>query len=414
MRTWVTIVVCLGVALPVLAEGRKIKVPKHYPDIQTAINSAEDGDTVIVDNGVWTGPGNKNLDFLGLVITVRSKKGPDNCTIDCEGEGQGFYFHSNETAESVVKGFTITRGDCSGICCSGSSPTITNCTIVDNVAYYGSGGGGGVSCSDGSPTITDCTITDNIAYDDGGGVFCNGSNAIINNCTIADNTSYYGGNGGGGIYCVGGTPTITNCTITGNDADYGHGGGVCCDGSDVTISNCTIADNTAYDDEGGGIRCTSGTISNCTITGNSAGVGGGICCAYNSTPTITNCTITGNTAVDGGGIYCSYNSKPTITNCILWGDTPEELSGSGEPTVTYCDVQGGWPGNGNIDADPLWATGPLGDFYLSQQQCGQPEDSPCLDAGKGKARKLGLKKYTTCTEGKKDKKKVDMGYHYPR
>jgi len=48
-------------------------------------------------------------------------------------------------------------------------------------------------------------------------------------------------------------------------------------------------------------------------------------------------------------------------------------------------------------------------------QCGQNDDSPCLDAGKGRAKKYGLKKgFTTCTVCKKDKKAVDMGYHYPR
>jgi len=102
MRVLITIIACSLITLPALADGRKIKVPKDYPNIQTAINFAEDGDTVIVDDGVWTGPNNKNLDFLGLAITVRSKNGPDNCIIDCEGEGRGFWFHENETEASVL------------------------------------------------------------------------------------------------------------------------------------------------------------------------------------------------------------------------------------------------------------------------------------------------------------------------
>jgi len=438
------IIACVGFALPVLADT--IRVPGDYPTIQAGIDAAQDGDEVVVDDGVWTGSGNKNLDFHGKAIVVRSENDdPEACIIDCEGEGRGFYLHSDETTESVVKGFTITGADSSGIYCSNSSPTITNCTIEGNTAKSH---GGGIYCIyDSNPAITNCTIADNTAYFyDGGGIYCSyRSSPTITNCTITGNTAKGGGGGiychssaaptitncaitgnravnGGGIYCRSGSnPTITNCTIADNTA-YLYGGGIYSSiysGSNPTITNCTIADNTAYY-YGGGIYCHRGapTITNCTITGNTAeeSHGGGIYCS-GSDPTITNCTVTGNSAVAGygGGIYCAYNSKPTITNCILWADTPDEVYVvSGKPVVRYSNVQGGYPGRGNIDADPLWVSGPLGDFYLSQREAGQPEDSPCVDAGKGKAKKLGLKKTTTRTDGKKDKKRVDMGYHYPR
>lgn len=56
----------------------------------------------------------------------------------------------------------------------------------------------------------------------------------------------------------------------------------------------------------------------------------------------------------------SYGDDPVVTNCILWNNIPDEIAGPGMPTVTYSDVQGGWPGEGNIDADPLFvdADGP--------------------------------------------------------
>jgi len=62
-----------------------------------------------------------------------------------------------------------------------------------------------------------------------------------------------------------------------------------------------------------------------------------------------------------------------VTNCILWGDSPEEISG-GTPTVTYTDVQGGWPGTGNIDTDPLFVDPDNGNYRLSA-------GSRCIDAG---------------------------------
>ena len=139
---------------------------------------------------------------------------------------------------------------------------------------------------------------------------------------------------GGGISCFSSSPTITNCTITGNTADGdGSGGGISCSSSSATITNCTITGNTA-DWSGSGISCSSSsaTITNCTITGNTGAFrGGGISCYYSSptmSPTITNCTITGNTADWFGGIYC-YSSSPTIQNCTISGNTAARGGGSG-------------------------------------------------------------------------------------
>ena len=98
------------------------------------------------------------------------------------------------------------------------------------------------------------------------------------------------------MYCSFSSPTLTNCTITGNTAsDALAGGGVyCCDYS-------------------------SPTLTNCTIIGNIAGyAGGGAYCRDYSSPTLTNCTITGNIADRGAGVYCS-SSSPTLTNCAISG-----------------------------------------------------------------------------------------------
>ena len=88
-----------------------------------------------------------------------------------------------------------------------------------------------------------------------------------------------------------------------------------------------------------------------------------------------NCTITGNTAgTGGGGIFCS-GASPSVTNCILWGDSPNEVDiESGAPTFTYCDIQGGYAGNGNINSNPLFVDAGAGDYRLQSS-------SPCVDAG---------------------------------
>ena len=122
-----------------------LRVPSQYAAIQAAIDHATDGDTVLVADGLYTGEGNKNIDFRGKAIVLRSENGAEVCIIDCEGCGRGFYFHSGETASSLVDGFTVTHGReelGGGICCKdSSSPTITNNIFMDNTGVYWGGGG---------------------------------------------------------------------------------------------------------------------------------------------------------------------------------------------------------------------------------------------------------------------------------
>lgn len=123
--------------LVIVAHGRILYVPTEYPTIQAGINSAVDGDTVLVADGTYIGTGNKNLTFGGKAIAVRSENGPESCIIDCQNSGRGVYFNSDEDTCSVFSGFTITHGYYwagAGIYCVYSSPTISDCYLVENTA----------------------------------------------------------------------------------------------------------------------------------------------------------------------------------------------------------------------------------------------------------------------------------------
>ncbi len=311
---------------------------------------------------------------------------------------------------------------------------------------------------DSDIVISNCVIFNNIA-DHGGGLFWYEGAPIIRGCKIRGNTAEkrivpldYG-------LIIFAVPLI----YTFEGEFYGGGGGIFCWTSDATIEDCVIEDNTATGSGGGvyfGGDTSSPILKNCMVRGNSAVLdGGGIVSYWFTTPTISNCTIAGNRAYDpedttyhgrGGGLCCSYESKTILSDSIVWGNTassgsqimigsisdPSIIERPAELTVSYCDIQGGQspgaihvePGrilnwlSGNIAENPLFVSGPLGDYYLGQTAAGQGSDSPCVDAGSDFAANLGLDTYTTRTDSFPDTYDpnnpdpnsviVDMGYHY--
>jgi len=117
-------------------------------------------------------------------------------------------------------------------------------------------------------------------------------------------------------------------------------------------------------------------VTNCIFRGNSATNGGGMYNFELSSPTLTNCIFQGNSATgNGGGMYNNFVCSPTVTNCIFW-DNGQEIDDDGSltPVVTYCDIEGGYSGVGNIEADPMFVD-PANNDYHSQP------GSPCIDAG---------------------------------
>ena len=133
---------------------------------------------------------------------------------------------------------------------------------------------------------------------------------------------------------------------------------------------------------------------NCVFTGNKADVGGGAILVDGGNLEMINCTLSGNQAGDNSGGIAIDECYITITNCILWGNHAEsDLSqiAWGDPVVTYSCIQGGWPGVGNIDADPCFADPNNGDYHLKSEGWRWDANrkvwtwddvtSPCIDAG---------------------------------
>lgn len=347
-----------------------------FKTIKEALFAAGDDDLVLVADGIYTGTGNRDMDFNGDELFLKSENGPANCTIDCGSLGRAFVFESSETADSVLDGFTIQNGsadDGGAVYINNTAPTIINCVIKDCEA---TGDGGAIFSRYANPAIADCTITGNHAQSDGGAVMCMYSGvAKITGCTISNNTC---GGRGAAVFCESADPVITGCDIDGNSASF-NGGAISCrnsgnpvstgcnfrnnstggsgaviygDGSSPEFHDCLMDSNTAG--SGGCARFYQGgapKFIDCTMTNNEAtsGDGGAIALfALQSTGTqITNCIIMNNTAAcDAGAVSCDDQSRPTITNSLIAGNTAGDEGGgiygmfNAYPTISNCTIVG--------------------------------------------------------------------------
>ena len=224
------------------------------------------------------------------------------------------------------------------------------------------------------------------------------------------------------MYNESSSPTLTNVTFNGNSAEQG-GGMHNHDSSSPTLTNVIFIGNHASG-IGGGVHnsgTSSPTLTNVTLSGNSADQGGGM---HNSgsSPTLTNATLSGNSATSyGGGIY-NESGNLTLANSILWGNSAGSAGaqiyepGASTVTATHSDIQGGWSGTGNLDADPLFVDADGADDVVgtADDNLRLRAGSPAIDAGNNAAVPAGV---TTDLVGapRVTNGVVDMGaYEYHR
>lgn len=317
--------------------------------LRQAIADASSGDTITFAIPLPATITNSN--FFALVVdknlTIQGP-GSDKLTINGSALDNVFIFNSGITA--TISGLTITNGNSGsgGGIVSNSTTTLTinNCVITGNTARAFGGGiinfgtltindsivsnnrttntgntftrGAGIN-NQGSLTLNSTTVSNNVnsataAVSTGGGIYSDHS-VTINNSQITGNNSPIGG----GIYIEdsGHGPaalTINTSAISGNSAGFAGAGIYFTSGGIFTIDKSSVSSNTSNRGAGGIFNDSTLTISNSTISGNTADTGGAIYNrdGYAGTVNIVNSTISGNLARlnsadadsgKGGGIY---------------------------------------------------------------------------------------------------------------
>src|SRR6516162_2930207 len=116
-----------GLFISSAVQANQLLVPADYSTIQSAINAASAGDTVLVSPGTYY----ENLDFKGKAITVASAAGSQATIIDGSHAGSVVNFSNGEGPDSIIEGFTLQNG--SAIWGSGVSVVFAAPTIVSNI-----------------------------------------------------------------------------------------------------------------------------------------------------------------------------------------------------------------------------------------------------------------------------------------
>lgn len=322
-----------------------IHIPADYPKIQDAINQASEGDTLLVQPGEYE----ENIDFRGknVVLTSLDPNDPNTVantiiyrdapynprgkTYDTVGNGSIITFSSGESAAATLTGFTIRGGYGTnlastfwygaGICCLGSSPTITHNTITLNI--------GPMALQEGQP----------VGY--GGGLCCVSSEAYVAYNVFSDNMAA----AGAGILALEDNSIFYNNLIKNNSASVG-----------------------------GGAALVGGLLINNTLVQNSAlQIGGNLYAQLadnqNLSTFVANNVIFG--ALLGYGVAIEgISSNPWFSHNNVFNNMPTDfidaVAGQTEPGLTGTQ--------GNISADPLFLDIENENFRLS-------DDSPCIDAG---------------------------------
>jgi predicted outer membrane repeat protein len=364
------------------------RVPQDTPTIGAGLAMSTEGDTVLVDCGLYF---ESDL-HVPQGVVLRSAEGDPECvTIDARSANRVLYLVAVDSA-TRIEGLTLSGGqplstpamggaayllyttarfsDCrftgnfaetgGALHLNQSSPRIERCVFDANVA---TDAGGAIYVEDSTPEVVDCSFSANRSSARGGAIGSSGaSKSIVRDCVFVDNVSPHWA--GGAVACFAGAgASIEGCSFERNTSVYGaaiylH------DAEDVSISRSVFIANQA-ESSGAGIYCfdsVSTHVESSTFHQNTA--------SYGSFLWVIGSTVTAH------GVLCTSGSSSPVscrdaTGIVSFECSNLWMNAGGDWIDCVADQHGV---NGNFSWDPAHCDASSGDLRLA-------EDSQCLPSG---------------------------------
>lgn len=315
-------------------------------NLQTALNSATDGNTLYVAGGSYTGSGTAVISLTHSITLYGGWDGAPTGGIirdialyptTLDGEGQRRVVYINAGITPTLDGFTLTGGNATGL---GGGLTA------------GSEAGGGLYSRNASPTLQNNVITNNVGSTQsgirafGGGLYISNdtTSAIIRQNQILSNTAGIAiQQGDGGAFFVNGTADILSNTMQDNvacvncSAAYGGGGYIGWTSSDIILAHNLFKNNQA--DRGGGLALvwSAAHVQDNTFLGNTAVFGAGLDSYYDGGSTIHANMILSNTATGPGNGIRIYITTGTGATTLVNNIIANNQGASGAGIYAYSD-----------------------------------------------------------------------------
>ncbi|GJM44977.1 MAG: hypothetical protein DHS20C21_18190 [Gemmatimonadota bacterium] len=392
-----------------------------YATIQDAVNAATAGDEIVLEDGTFLGPGNRDLRFFGKDLVVRSRNGAAFVTIDSQGSEsephRAFRLDAGETSATRLDGITITGGFASGpfpesggggiLVAFNSHPVIENCVFDGNETGFQGFGAGLLAWEGCDITLRDCTFLNNVSGWYGGGfVLRKECDALVERCQVIGN---YALHAGGGASITNSDAIVNDCLFADNETTEVDGGGVLVKAEAMPVfTRCVFAGNRAF--LGGALGLGNGpvvTAVDCLFENNEAGAGGAVCADQElSTLHLTRCTFVNNRSSGWGGHLVAGTYSMVVIRNSIFADhcdaaTSVYVAWGGSMDVDCSLIVGGQTqitgpgtvafGASNVDGDPLFcapdpdscdsAPLPTADYSISSMSPASPSWNACGRVG---------------------------------
>jgi len=296
MRIGCSLLLATLLAFAAPATANVIRIPDDLPTIQSGIDAAAIGDTVLVAPGTYPECidfGGKNITVASHFLTTQDTTYIAQTIIDAEYQPYSTVvtFANGEEETAVLCGLSVVHGTGTwfayglwggGILCYGASPTLRHLIVTHNELFGDYDLGAGVFCLDSRARIENCRVTHNESSQCGGGIYCEACPSVqITDCVISHNRA---GSCGGGVHSEYGSNVWLGGNLISSNEAASAGAGIA-----AWDANLMLRGNRIVDNQGGASH---------------QGYGGGIY-AYHSEIDLKEDVISGNAANRGGGIHAT-------------------------------------------------------------------------------------------------------------